>query len=54
MAGLIGILVTFAYTAFLAWRFRRLTCRAGIMLLPLIAWLCFATALILKVNALNG
>jgi tryptophan-rich sensory protein len=54
MAGLIGIMVTLAYSAALAWRFRRLACRAGLTLLPLIAWLCFAAALILKVDALNS
>ncbi len=54
MAGLAGILVTFLFTAAIAFRARRRGCKAGLMLLPLLAWLCFATALILKVNALNG
>ncbi len=54
MPGLAGILVTFALTAAIAFRARRRGCRAGLMLLPLLGWLCFATALVLRVAQLNA
>ena len=54
VTGLAGTLVTFAYTAFVAWRARKRSCRSGVLLLPLLAWLVFAAALILEVQRLNA
>jgi tryptophan-rich sensory protein len=52
-ANLTGIIVTEAYTLYVTARLIRPKCKAALLLLPLIAWLCFAMALVMAVSRLN-
>jgi benzodiazapine receptor len=53
-ANLAGIIVTEAYTLYVTARLIRPKCKAALLLVPLILWLCFALALVMAVSRLNA
>ena len=54
IAGLAGIAVTLAFTAYIVVHLRRVFPPASLFLMPLLLWLCFAGVLVIEVNRLNG
>jgi tryptophan-rich sensory protein len=52
-AGLAVIVILLALAAATTWQFWRIRPLAGALLLPYLAWLCFATALNLAIDQLN-
>jgi tryptophan-rich sensory protein len=51
---LIGIIVTEIFAIYVAAKLIRPQCKAALLLLPLILWLCFAMALVMAVSRLNN
>jgi tryptophan-rich sensory protein len=51
--GLGGIVATFIFAAITALRVRKSSPKAALLLLPLLAWLCFAFVLVITVLRLN-